>query len=388
MYQIKCANNISAKGTEQFGAEYAISESIANPDGILVRSAAIDESELHKYLLAIARAGVGVNNIPVQKCTEMGIVVFNTPGANANAVKELVLCGLLLTARRIGAGMDWVKTLKGRGDEISRLVEKEKSRFAGPELKGKKLGVVGLGAIGSLVANSALQLGMKIFGFDPYLSVESAWKISSAVHRAASFDEICAECDFITLHLPLTDETFEMINAEAIAKMKQGTRLLNFSRGELVNSTAVKDGLSSGKLAAYATDFPSEALIGLDNVTALPHLGASTPESEENCAVMAVRQLKDYIENGNICNSVNFASISMAREAGTKRICLIHRNIPNTIAVFAAECGKLGINIENMQSRSRGEYAYTILDVSGEIPENAADTLLNLKPIVRVIILP
>lgn len=387
MYRIKCANKISSAGTAKFGEGYSLSGEFESPDGILVRSASLHGSEFGENLLAIARAGAGVNNIPIQECTERGIVVFNTPGANANAVKELVLCGLLLSARRIGAGIDWVKTLKGKGSETGSLVEKGKSAFSGPEIMGKSLGVIGLGAIGSLVANAALQLGMKIFGFDPYLSVDSAWQISGEVHRAASFDEICAECDYITLHLPLNNETRGMISGEAIAKMRNGTRLLNFSRGELVESSAVKQALCEGKLAAYVTDFPDDTLIGVENVTALPHLGASTPESEENCAVMAAKQLKDYIENGNIGNSVNFAGISMAREPGTTRICLIHRNIPNTIAVFAAACGKIGINIENMQSRSRGEYAYTILDVSGEVPESSAETLRGLDPIIRVRIL-
>ncbi len=388
MYKIQCLNKISPIGTKRFGESYTFSPDVEAPDGILVRSASMHDMELSENLLAIARAGAGVNNIPVDACTEKGIVVFNTPGANANAVKELVLCALFLTSRKIAASIDWVKTLKGRGAEVGKLVEKGKSAFAGPEIQGKTLGVVGLGAIGILVANAAEQLGMTVYGYDPFLSVEAAWRLSSGVKHAASFDDICANCDYITLHLPLTAETRGMIGQESIAKMKDGARILNFARGDLADSAALLGALSSGKISAYATDFPDDSLIGAENVTALPHLGASTPESEDNCAVMAVDQLKEYLESGNIRNSVNLPSISMPREPGTKRVCLLHRNVPNTIATFAAACGQVGVNIENMQSKSRGEYAYTILDVSGELPENAADTLRALTPIIRVRILP
>lgn len=388
MYKIQCLNKISPIGTERFGENYAFSTEMENPDGILVRSASMHDMGLSENLLAIARAGAGVNNIPVDACTEKGIVVFNTPGANANAVKELVLCALFLTSRKIAASMDWVKTLKGKGDEVGKLVEKGKSAFAGPEIQGKTLGVVGLGAIGILVANAAEQLGMTVYGYDPFLSVDSAWRLSSAVRHAPSLDDICANCDYITLHLPLTPETRGMIGEESIAKMKDGARILNFARGGLVDSAALLSALSSDKVSAYATDFPDDSMIGVENVIALPHLGASTPESEDNCAVMAVDQIKEYLESGNIRNSVNLPNISMPREPGTKRICLTHRNIPNTIATFAAACGQVGVNIENMQSKSKGEYAYTILDVSGELPENAADTLRALTPIIRVRILP
>ncbi len=387
MYKIQCLNKISPMGTKRFGENYTFSPEIEDPAGILVRSAAMHDMELGENLLAVARAGAGVNNIPVEKCTEQGIVVFNTPGANANAVKELVLCALLLTSRKIPAAMDWVKTLKGQGDEVSKLVEKGKSAFAGPEIQGKTLGVVGLGAIGILVANAAEQLGMTVYGYDPFLSVESAWRLSSAVRHAASFDEICANCDYITLHLPQTPETKGMICRDSIAKMKDGARLLNFARGGLVVSADLLSALESGKLSAYATDFPDDSMLGAENVAALPHLGASTPESEENCAVMAVDQLKEYLELGNIKNSVNLPNVSMARDPGTTRICLLHRNVPNTIATFAAACGQVGVNIENMQSKSKGEYAYTILDVSGELPENAEETLKALEPIIRVRIL-
>ena len=384
MYKILCLNKISPVGTKRLGEAYTFSPEIENPDGILVRSAAMHDMELGEDLLAIARAGAGVNNIPVDKCLEKGIVVFNTPGANANAVKELVLCALLLTSRRIAPAMDWVKTLKGQGDQVEKLIEKGKSQFAGPEIQGKALGVVGLGAIGILVANAASQLGMEVYGYGPYLSVEHAWHLSSAVRRSLSLDEIYAKCDYITLHLPQTKDTKGMVNGDSIQKMKDGVRILNFARGALVDSPALLEALEKGKVAAYATDFPTDSMLGTEGIVALPHLGASTPESEDNCAVMAVDQIKDYLENGNILNSVNLPSISMAREAGTKRICIIHKNVPNTIALFASTCGEAGINIENMQSKSKGEYAYTILDVSGDLSPAAVDALRALEPIVKV----
>ena len=381
MHKILCLNKISPVGTKRFGEAYTFSPEIQEPEGILVRSAAMHDMELPEQLLAIARAGAGVNNIPVEKCTEKGIVVFNTPGANANAVKELVLCALLLASRKIPAAIDWVKTLKGEGDAVGKLVEKGKSQFAGPEIKGKTLGVVGLGAIGILVANAAEALGMTVYGYDPFLSVEAAWRLSSSVKRSLSLDEIYQDCDYISLHLPATKDTKGMVNGGTINKMKDGVRLLNFARGELCDSAALAEALASGKVAAYATDFPADCLIGMENVCALPHLGASTPESEDNCAEMAVDQLKEYLENGNIVNSVNLPSLTMAREPGTRRVCLIHQNLPNTIAIFAAACGQAGINIENMQSKSRGEYAYTILDVSGQLP---AGTFSSLEHVVKV----
>ena len=388
MYKVLCLNKISPIGTKRLGEAYTFSPEMENPDGILVRSASMHEMELGENLLAIARAGAGVNNIPVDKCLEQGIVVFNTPGANANAVKELVLAALFLTSRKIVPAMDWVKTLKGQGDQVEKLIEKGKGQFAGPEIQGKALGVVGLGAIGILVANAATQLGMEVYGYDPFLSVEHAWHLSSAVHRSLSLDEIYAKCDYITLHLPLTKENKGMIGPDSLQKMKDGVRILNFARGGLVDSPALLDALASGKVAAYATDFPDDSMIGVENIVAIPHLGASTPESEDNCAVMAVDQLKDYLENGNILNSVNLPNISMARDNGKTRLCLIHKNVPNTIAMFAAACGEAGINIENMQSKSRGEYAYTILDVSGDVTPAAADTLRALDPIVKVRVLP
>lgn len=388
MYKVLCLNKISPIGTKRLGEAYTFSPEMENPDGILVRSASMHEMELGENLLAIARAGAGVNNIPVDKCLEQGIVVFNTPGANANAVKELVLAALFLTSRKIVPAMDWVKALKGQGDQVEKLIEKGKGQFAGPEIQGKALGVVGLGAIGILVANAATQLGMEVYGYDPFLSVEHAWHLSSAVHRSLSLDEIYSKCDYVTLHLPLTKENKGMIGVDSLQKMKDGVRILNFARGDLVDSPALLDALASGKVAAYATDFPDDSMIGVENILAIPHLGASTPESEDNCAVMAVDQLKDYLENGNILNSVNLPNLSMARDSGTTRLCLIHKNVPNTIAMFAAACGEAGMNIENMQSKSRGEYAYTILDVSGDVTPAAADTLRALDPIVKVRVLP
>ena len=388
MYMVLCLNKISPIGTKRLGEAYTFSPEMENPDGILVRSASMHEMELGENLLAIARAGAGVNNIPVDKCLEQGIVVFNTPGANANAVKELVLAALFLTSRKIVPAIDWVKALKGQGDQVEKLIEKGKGQFAGPEIQGKALGVVGLGAIGILVANAATQLGMEVYGYDPFLSVEHAWHLSSAVHRSLSLDEIYSKCDYVTLHLPLTKENKGMIGVDSLQKMKDGVRILNFARGGLVDSPALLDALASGKVAAYATDFPDDNMIGVENILAIPHLGASTPESEDNCAVMAVDQLKDYLENGNILNSVNLPNLSMARDSGTTRLCLIHKNVPNTIAMFAAACGEAGMNIENMQSKSRGEYAYTILDVSGDVTPAAADTLRALDPIVKVRILP
>ena len=383
MYKILCLNKISPVGTKRLGEAYTFSPEMENPDGILVRSASMHERELEENLLAIARAGAGVNNIPLAKCTEQGIVVFNTPGANANAVKELVLAALFLTSRKVIPAIDWVKTLQGQGDQVEKLIEKGKGAFAGPEIQGKTLGVVGLGAIGILVANAACQLGMEVYGYDPFLSVDSAWHLSSAVHRSLSLEEIYAQCDYITLHLPQTPETKNMINGETLGKMKDGVRLLNFARGGLVDTDALLAALAQGKVAAYATDFPADAMIGVENIVAIPHLGASTPESEDNCARMAVDQLKDYLENGNILNSVNLPSVSMAREPGTRRVCLIHKNVPNTIAMLAAACGEAGINIENMQSKSRGEYAYTILDVSGELTKDAVDSLRQMEPIIK-----
>jgi D-3-phosphoglycerate dehydrogenase len=384
MYQIKCLNKISSVGTSRFNENYRCGEDIENPDAILVRSASMHEMEMPENLLAIARAGAGVNNIPLELCSEKGIVVFNTPGANANAVKELVIAGLLLSSRKVVPAIEWAKTLKGKGDEVGKLVEKGKGAFVGPEISGKTLGVIGLGAIGILVANSAKSLGMEVYGYDPYLSVDAAWGLSRSIKHARTLDEIFATCDYITVHVPLTPDTKGMINAESIAKMKDGVRILNFARGDLVDSADILSALKSGKVASYATDFPSDELIGEEGVIAIPHLGASTPESEDNCARMAACELIDYLENGNIKNSVNFPSIVMPRDPSTIRICILHRNIPNTISLLSGGLAKEGINIENMQSKSKKGYAYAILDVTGDVQESSVAHIRELPEIIKV----
>lgn len=366
MYNIQTLNKIAACGTDLLDkSKYNFGDDIANPDAILVRSAAMHDMELGSNLLAIARAGAGVNNIPIDKCSEKGIVVFNTPGANANAVKELVICALLLSSRKIPASMEWITTLKGKGDEVSKLVEKGKSQFVGPEIMGKKLGVIGLGAIGILVANAAAALGMEVYGYDPYLNVEHALKLSGKVNYVKDVKEIYEKSDYITLHVPATGDTKGMINAEAIALMKKSVRLLNFSRDSLVVEADVIAALESGGMACYVTDFGSDNLIGHESVICLPHLGASTPESEDNCAVMAVKEVADYIENGNITNSVNLPNMDMAI-TGSAKICVIHKNVEGVINNITAPVSAAGMNIENMQSKSKKDYAYTCLDVSGD----------------------
>ena len=384
MYKIYCLNKISPLGTKIFDEKYNVSTEQNDPAGILVRSASMHEYDLGDKLLAIARAGAGVNNIPLDKCSDAGIVVFNTPGANANAVKELVIASLFMTSRKIVDSMDWVKTLKGEGANVSKLVEKGKSAFAGPEILGKTLGVVGLGAIGRMVANAAAALGMEAWGYDPFLSVDAAWGLDSRIHHALSLDDIYANSDYITIHVPLTPDTKYLVNEETIAKMKDNVRILNFARGDLVNPDALIKALADGKVAAYATDFPTDEMLGMPGIVAFPHLGASTPESEDNCAVMAAKQMKDFLENGNIVNSVNMPAISMARDPKCQRICLLHKNVPNTIGAFAAACGEAGINIENMLSKSKGNYAYTILDVSNDVTDEHLDALKALEPIIRV----
>lgn len=383
MYNIQTLNKIAACGTDLLDkSKYTFGDDIANPDAILVRSAAMHDMELGSNLLAIARAGAGVNNIPIDKCSEKGVVVFNTPGANANAVKELVICGLLLSSRKIPASMEWIKTLKGKGDEVGKLVEKGKSQFVGPEIMGKKLGVIGLGAIGVLVANAAAALGMEVYGADPFLNVEHALKLSGKVHYVKSNKEIFEQCDYITLHVPATAETKGMINAEAIASMKKSVRLLNFSRDALVDEAAVINALDNGGMACYVTDFATDALIGHENVIALPHLGASTPESEDNCAVMACNEIRDYIERGDIKNSVNLPNMEMAI-TGSAKICVIHKNVEGVINNITAPISAAGMNIENMQSKSKKDYAYTCLDVSGN-PAGIEDKLKAVENVVGV----
>ena len=382
MFHVLCLNKISKAGTDCFNENYEVGAEVQNPDAVMVRSASMHEMDFNPELLAIARAGAGVNNIPLDRCSEEGIVVFNTPGANANAVKELVLAALLMTSRKIVDGIEWVQTLKGEEGDPAKLVEKGKSAFSGPEISGKKLGVIGLGAIGILVANAAKSLGMEVYGYDPYLSVDAAWGLSRSIHHARTLDEIYAVSDYITVHVPLTPDTREMVNAESIAKMKDGVRLLNFARGELMNTADVLAALESGKVAAYATDFASKELIGAKGVLVTPHLGASTPESEDNCARMAARELMDYLENGNIRNSVNMPAVSMPRE-GT-RICILHKNVPNTISLFSGAAAKEGLNIENMSSKSKKDYAYTILDVTGDVTEQTVAAISSLGDVTRV----
>ncbi len=380
MQKILTLNNISPLGLERLEPEkFTIGSDIAEPDGVIVRSASMHEMELPESLLAIARAGAGVNNIPLDACSERGIVVFNTPGANANAVKELVIAGLLISSRKVIPAIEWAKTLKGEGDKVGKLVEKGKSSFAGGEIKGKKLGVIGLGAIGALVANAAEKLEMDVYGYDPYLSVDGALKLSPTIHYVAKIDQIFAKCDYITLHLPLVPGTKNMINAETLAGMKDGVRIMNFARGGLVNNADMKAALASEKVAAYVVDFPDDEMLDVENVIAIPHLGASTPESEENCAVMAAKELRDYLRNGNIKHSVNFPDVSMPK-SGSARVCVLHRNIPGILSLISGAF--LGNNIESQTNRSKGDYAYTLLDLAN-IP--AADTLNKVKAIGGVI---
>ena len=371
MYNILTLNKISKAGLSRLGDNYNVADSVENPDAVLDRSAAMHDRELPSSLRAIARAGAVVNNIPLDKCTEHGIVVFNTPGANANAVKELVLSALFLSSRKIVEGIEWAKTLKDNAD-AAKLVEKGKSQFVGPEIKGKTLGVIGLGAIGILVANAAVSLGMNVLGYDPFISVDAAWGLSPKVKHVVSLNDIFENSDYITLHVPLTPETKGVIGKENIAKMKDGVRILNFARGDLADNEAVLSAVADGKIAKYITDFAAPELLDVENVIVTPHLGASTPESEDNCAKMAADEIKDYLENGNIKNSVTLPAVSMVRGTGT-RICVIHKNVPNMIS--AVTTALAGANIENMQSKSRKEYAYTILDVTGDFDVAAIEAI-------------
>ncbi len=367
MFKILTLNKIAACGTDLFDrAKYTVADMEEAPDGIMVRSANMLEEKFAPTLKAIARAGAGVNNIPVDRCSEEGICVFNTPGANANAVKELVIAGLLLTSRKIPAAIDWAKTLKGQGAEVGKLVEKGKSAFAGPEIMGKTLGIVGLGAIGVKVANTALSLGMNVVGYDPFLSVNAALNLKPGVKVLKTLDEIYAQADYITLHLPYNKDTKDTVNADTIAKMKDGVRILNFARGELVNSADLIAALGAGKVAAYITDFPSDDVIGVDGVIAIPHLGASTPESEDNCAVMAAKELIDYLEHGKITNSVNLPDCELAKTADCL-VCVIHKNVPAIITQITGVISAGGGNIENVASKSKKDWAYTMLDVTGVV---------------------
>ena len=385
MYKIQTLNEISDVVHQHLSAEkYLIAKEEPVPDGILVRSADMHNKPLPESLLAVARAGAGTNNVPIEECSKRGIVVFNTPGANANAVAELVVCGLMLGSRNISGGIQWVQTLQGKGDEVPKLVEKGKSQFVGPEVRDKTLGVVGLGAIGAIVANTASRgLGMEVIGFDPFISVESAWSLSSSIKRCNNRDEIFAQAAYLTLHVPLTDKTRNLIDAAAIAKMKDGVHLLNFSRGELVDSTAMIAALESGKVASYVTDFPTEELIGVKNAVLIPHLGASTPESEENCAHMAAAQLRDYLEHGQIINSVNFPEILLGNTE-SNRVLVIHENVPSMVSAISAAIGGKRINIDSMQNKSRKENAVTVLELDDHPDEALIQEIRALPGVIRV----
>ena len=377
---IQLLNKIAAVGIKELGDGYNVGETVANPDGIMVRSAKMHEMEFGKELLAIARAGAGVNNIPIDRCSAEGIVVFNTPGANANGVKELAICALLLAARDVVGGIKWAN---GLTEDVAAQVEKGKSKFGGTELAGKTLGVIGLGAIGGLIANAAVHLGMKVIGCDPFLSVEGAWNLDNHVTRAATYDEIYEKADYITLHVPSTKDTKNMICTVSIAKMKPGVKLINLARADLVNAADLKAALADGKISTYVTDFPTEDVINVDHVVAIPHLGASTEESEDNCAVMAARELDDYLKNGNIKNSVNFPQVSMPR-SGAARLCVLHANVPAVLTQITAALSDEGINIENMTNKSKGDNAYTMLDL-GSTPSDAAVARISaVDGIVRV----
>ena len=384
MYQIKTFNKISPIGLSRFDAEhYNVGDSVENEDGILVRSAKLLDYEFPANLKAISRAGVGVNNIPIDRCSEAGIAVFSTPGANANAVKELVLCGMLMASRDVTGSIKWVKDQVASGIEVANVVEKGKSAFVGPELYKKTLGVIGLGAIGSLVANVALDLGMDVYGYDPFLSVDAALRLDRHVHVVKDIAELYKRADYITIHIHYTDKTRHMINTEAIGKMKRGVRFINLARGEIVEDEAMLSALDTGKVAAYVTDFPNNKLVRAPHVIAMPHLGASTPESEQNCAAMAVEELKDYLENGNIKNSVNFPNVHMDR-SGVQRLCIVNRNVPAMLANITALLAKDHVNEENMTNKSRGDYAYTMVDLGARVDENVIQDVMDLDGVIRV----
>ena len=383
MFRIKTLNEISPVINKVFTADYAVGSEIDSEDAIIVRSAKMHDMPISDSLLAVARAGAGYNNIPVDKCSERGIVVFNTPGANANAVKELTIAGMLLAGRDIVGGIEWARTLKGEGDKVAALVEKGKNHFVGPELKGKKLAVIGLGAIGTMVANAGHALEMDVYGYDPFLSVEHALMLSRAVHKAGDLDKLLAEADFVSLHLPLTDKTRGMVDADMLSKFKPGAALLNFSRGELVDGAAVFEAVKAGRLRRYVTDFPSEDMLGAEGVIALPHLGASTPESEDNCAEMAAQELAGYLTRGAIINSVNYPACDPGYTDGA-RLCVLHANVPNMVGSVTALLAAQGINIANMVNKSRGALAYTVIDADGEIGANVVKAVAAVENVYKV----
>ncbi len=383
MAKIHYLNPISPKGTALWTEDYEKTDALENADAVMVRSAAMHDLALPETLLAVARAGAGVNNIPLDKCAEAGIVVFNTPGANANGVKEMAICGMLLGCRDVVGGIQWVQSIKDQGD-VAKKVEKGKGQFAGCEIMDKKLGVIGLGAIGGPLANAAIQLGMKVYGYDPYISIDAAWHLDSHIVPVKTLEEIYAVCDIITVHVPLLDSTRKMINAEALAQMKDGVILLNFARDALVDDDALEEALQKGKVKRYVTDFPNDRTAGMPGVVAIPHLGASTEESEDNCAKMAVKQVMNYLENGNILNSVNFPNCDMGVCKKAGRVTILHRNIPNTLSQFTGAMARENINISDLMNRSRGEYAYTMLDLDHPAPQSVIDALNSMDGVLRV----
>lgn len=388
MFKIQTLNKIDPEGLKIFPLDkYEIASEFANPDAIIVRSQTMHEMELPSSLLSIARAGAGVNNIPVDKCTEKGIVVYNTPGANAHGVKEIVIAGMLLASRDIASSIEWAKTLKGKGSEVPGLVEKGKSNFGGTEIRGKTLAVIGLGAIGVIVANAAQALGMNVIGYDPYISVAHAWKLSRNVKKAEGLESLLAHADFVTLQIPQMPETKGFINKDKIKMMKDGVKILNFARGGLVNNQDMIEAIESGKIGKYVTDFPEDELIGVKNIIAIPHLGASTEESETNCAIMAVNQTIDYLENGNIVNSVNFPIAEMERNGGT-RIVVANKNIPKMVSQISALLAHEGLNISNMLNKNRDEIAYNIIDIDGAVPSSIKGMISEIDGVIMVRILP
>ena len=384
MFRIKTMNKIAQVGLNQFPADYQVGDSVEGEEGILVRSAKLHDYPFPDTLWGIARAGAGTNNIPVAECAQKGIVVFNTPGANANGVKELVLAALLMASRDLVGGVEWVKAQAATPDtDVAAAVEKGKSAFVGPELYRKTLGVIGLGAIGALVANVALSLGMEVYGYDPFLSVDTALRLDRHVHVVKDVAELYRVSDYVTIHVPYTPDTRHTINADTIAQMKDGVRIVNLARGELVDDEAMMAALERGKVARYVTDFPNNTITLAPNVVPIPHLGASTPESEDNCAIMAAQQLRDFLENGNIKNSVNFPNVEMER-SGVQRLCIIHRNIPAMLANITAQLSGDGVNVENMTNKSRGDFAYTLVDVGSAVEESVIDDIRAIDGIIRV----
>ena len=383
MFKVDYLNPISQKGTALWTENYQTAESVVDADAIMVRSAQMHDMELPEKLLAVARAGAGVNNIPLDRCAEKGIVVFNTPGANANGVVEMALCGMLLGCRDVVGGIQWVQSIKDEGD-VAKKVEKGKSKFAGHEIKGKKLGVIGLGAIGGPLANAAVKLGMEVYGCDPFISIDAAWRLDGSIIHVKNREDIFTQCDIISVHVPLLDDTRKMINEQTIATMKDGVIVLNFARDALVDDDAMEAALQSGKVKRYITDFPNDRTAGMPGVVAIPHLGASTEESEDNCAMMAVKQVMNYLENGNIVNSVNFPSCDMGICTKPARVTILHRNIPNLLSRFTTAVAACGINISDMLNRSKGNFAYTMLDLDGDVSDASIEHLKQIDGVLRV----